>query len=126
MGLFHAVVWLDHQNARILSFDDLHIETHKVHEHRHNTAQHGSEVRDSHVFWGEVCDRLDAAGEVIVTGSHTALADFRRYVERHRPHSVARMVAYEVVDHPTDHQLVALARSHFLRHDQMTGRAPLN
>ncbi len=60
-----------------------------------------------------------------MTGSHTAIADLRHYVEKHRPHAVPRMVGYEVVDHPTDHQLVALARSHFLRHDRMTGRAPL-
>lgn len=126
MSLFHAVVWIDHKTAQILAFDAQHVEAHKIREHRHYTAQHGSEVRDAHIFWGEVCDGLEGIGEVIVTGSHTGIADFRRYVEKHRPHALPRLIAFEVVDHPTDPQLVALARKHFLRHDQMTGTAPLN
>jgi hypothetical protein len=126
MGLFHAVVWMDHRTAQILAFDTEHVDAHKVREHRHTTAQHGSEVRDAHIFWGEVCDGLEGIGEVIITGSHTGIADFRHYVEKHRPRLMDRLVAFEVVDHPSDHQLVALARKHFLRHDQMTGTAPLN
>jgi len=125
MSLFHAVVWTDHRTAQVLEFDNAHVIAHKIREHRHYTAQHGSEVRDEHAFLGDICDALEGIGEIIVTGSHTALADFRRYAEKHRPKAAERVVAYEVVDHPSDAQLVALARKHFLRHDQMTGTAPL-
>ncbi len=126
MSLFHAVVWTDHRNAQVLEFDKEHVVAHKIREHRHYTAQHGSETRDAHEFLGAICNALDGVGEFIVTGPHTALSDFRHYVEKHRPATAARVVAYEAVDHPTDKQLVALARKHFLRHDQMTGSAPLN
>jgi stalled ribosome rescue protein Dom34 len=126
MSLFHAVVWTDSRSAQILEFDNEHVIAHKIREHRHYTAQHGSEVRDEHEFLGEICDGLESVGEVIVAGSHTAIADFRHYVEKHRPKTAARVVAFEIVDHPTDKQLVALARKHFLQHDQMTGSAPLN
>lgn len=126
MSLFHAVVWTDHRNAQVLEFDKEHVVAHKIREHSHYTAQHGSQTRDAHEFLGAICDALDGVGEVIITGPHTALADFRHYAEKHRPKTAARVVAYEAVDHPTDNQLVALARKHFLRHDQMTGSAPLN
>jgi len=126
MSLFHAVVWTDHRTAQILEFDKEHVIAHKIREHRHYTAQHGSEVRDEHVFLGLICDALEGVGEVIITGPSTALAGFRHYAEKHRPAVAALVLAYEAVDHPTDKQLVALARRHFLPHDQMTGTAPLN
>jgi stalled ribosome rescue protein Dom34 len=121
MKLHHAVVWTDHKNAHVLQFDAEHVQTHKLHAHSHPTGQHGSSVRTEHEFFGEVCDALDGVAEALVTGSHTALADFRHYVDKHRPQTAARVAGYEVVDHPSDNQLVALARKFFLAHDRMAG-----
>ncbi len=120
MTLFHAVVWTDHQSAQVLQFDAEHVVASKVHSHTHHTAQHGSTVRSEHEFFGEVCDALDGITEVLVAGSHTALADFRRYADKHRPQTAARIVGYEVVDHPSENQLVALARKLFAKHDRMS------
>ncbi len=50
-----------------------------------------------------------------MTGSHTAIADFRHYVDKHRPQTAARVTGYQVADHPSDKQLVALARAYFLK-----------
>jgi hypothetical protein len=125
MSLFHAVIWTDHQAAQILQFDAEHIQAQKIRAHTHHTAQHGSTVRTQHEFFGEVCDALDGIAEVLVSGSHTAIADFRHYADKHRPHIASRIVGYEVVDHPSDKQLVALARKYFLKLDQMKGIAPL-
>ena len=77
MTLFHAVVWTDHQSAQVLQFDAEHVVAEKLHAHTHHTAQHGSSVRSEHEFFAEVCAALDDIAEVLVTGSHTALADFR-------------------------------------------------
>ena len=41
--------------------------------------------------------------------------------EKHRPEAARRIAGYEVADHPTANQLVALARKFFLKHDRMTG-----
>jgi hypothetical protein len=82
-------------------------------------------VRTQHEFFGEVCQALDGIAEVLVTGSHTAIADFRHYADKHRPQTATRIVGYEVVDHPSENQLVALARKYFLKPDQMTGNRPL-
>jgi hypothetical protein len=122
MSLFHAVVWTDHQAAQVLQFAGDEVQEHKVRTHNHTTAQHGSAVRAQHEFFGEVCDAFDGVTQVLMTGSHTALADFRHYVDKHRPQAAQRIVAYEVVDHPSEKQLVALARKVFLQHEQ---RAPV-
>jgi hypothetical protein len=125
MALFHAVVWTDHQSAQVVQFDAEHLQAQKIRAHTHHTAQHGSIVRTEHEFFGEVCEALNGIAEVLVTGSHTAIADFRHYADKHRPQTAARIVAYEVVDHPSEKQLVALARKYFLKHDQMMGTRPL-
>ena len=124
MSVTHAVVWTDHQAAQVLHFDAAHVKTEKVRAHSHYTRQHSSGVRTEHEFFGEVCTALDGIDEVLVTGSRTAVADFRHYAEKHRPLVAARIAGYEVVDHPTENQLVALARQYFLKHDRMRGVTP--
>lgn len=122
MTMFHAVVWLDGQTAQVLQFDAEHVEAQKVKAHSHLTKQHGSAVRTEHEFLGEVCDALAGIGEVLVTGSQTAQSDLRHYIEKHRPQLVGKIVGYESVNHPTENQLVAMARQYFLKHDRMEGR----
>ena len=121
MTLFHAVVWIDHQSAQILQFDAEHVQAGKVKAHTHHTAQHGSEVRTQHEFHGRVCDALAGIAEVLVVGPKTGIADFEHYVGKHRPATGRQIVAYEVVDHPTQNQLVAMARKFFLKYDRMAG-----
>jgi hypothetical protein len=119
MSLSHAIVWTDHQAARVLQFDAEHVKTQKIHADHHYTRQHHSKVRTEHEFFGELCDAVNGIDEILVTGSHTAVADLRHYAQKHRPRVAVRIVGYEIVDHPTDNQLVALARQYFLKHDQM-------
>lgn len=121
MSMLHAVVWSDHQSAQVLQFDAEQVTAKKVQAHSHPTGQHNSAVRTEHEFFGALCDSLDGIAKVLVTGSRTALADLRHYVDKHRPHTAARIVGYEVVDHPSEKQLVALARKFFLENDRMSG-----
>ncbi len=121
MSLFHAVVRIDHHNAQVLQFDADQVQAQALKAHSHPTKQHGSAVRTEHEFFGEVCDALAGISEVLVAGSRTAQADFKHYVEKHRPAVAAQIVGYETVDHPSDNQLVAQARSFFLKHDRMAG-----
>ena len=119
MSLFHAVAFIDHHTAQVLQFDAEQVLAHTEHEHKHLTRQHGSGVRDQHEFFGHVCDALEGIAEVLLTGGHQGLADFKHYVDKHRPQTALRIVGYEVVDHPSENQLVAMARKHFVKHDQM-------
>lgn len=119
--MFHAVLSIDHHEARILQFDAEHVQASRIKASSRHSRKHGSGVRTEHEFDAEVCTALAGITEVLVTGSHTALADFRHYVEKHRPATARQIVGWEVVDHPTDNQLVALARRYFLKFDRMAG-----
>jgi len=122
MAFFHAVVWVDHQSAQVLQFDKETVQQEKVKAHSHHTRQHGSTVRTEHEFFAEVCDKLQGIGEVLITGAHQAQADFRHYVEKHRPAIAKIIVGWETVDHPSEGQLIAFARKYFVAHDRMEGR----
>jgi stalled ribosome rescue protein Dom34 len=121
MTMFHAVVRIDHHSAHVMQFNADAVHEQRLKDHSHPTAQHGSAVRSEHEFFRAVCDALAGIPEVLVAGTKTSLADFRHYVEKHRPALVPNLVGYEVVDHPSDKQLVALAREWFLRSDRMRG-----
>ena len=122
MPLYHAIVWADHQRAEVLQFDAEHVEAQHLRAHTHHTAQHGSAVRTQHEFYAELCAALEGITEILVTGSHTSLADLKHYVEKHRPKLMPCIVGYETVDHPTTPQLVALGRKFFRAYDQMAGQ----
>ncbi len=121
MPMFHAVLRIDHHQAQLLQFDASEVRAQALKAHAHPTKQHGSAVRAEHEFFGAVCDALAGITEVLLTGSHTAMADFRHYVDKHRPAVAGQIAGQEAVDHPSDAQLVALARSFFLKHDRMAG-----
>ena len=97
------------------------MQSQKVKTHAQHTRQHGSDVRGEHEFFGQVCDALEGIHEVLVVGTHTAQADFKHYVLKHRPETAKPIVACETVEQPTEHQLVALARKCFLKFDRMAG-----
>jgi len=122
MSELHAVVWIDHQHAQVLHYDAGPVQVQQIKAHNHHTRQHGSQVRTEHEFFGEVCDSLANINQVLVTGAHKAQADFRHYVEKHRAHIAPRIVGWETVDHPSEGQLVALARRFFVKHDRMAGK----
>lgn len=114
-----GIVHLTHQTAHVIEFDDASSNSADVAQHTHATRQHGSQVRSEHEYFGSVCDVLDEFPRVIVAGGRTTLADFQHYVANHRSRTADRVIAYEVVDHPTDRQLVALARKRFDAFDRL-------
>lgn len=121
MTTLHAVVFIDHTQAQVLQFDAEHVQAQKVKSHTRQTRQHGSAVRSEHEYFGHVCDALEGIAEVLVTGPKTGLSDFKHYADKHRPLVAACIVGYESVDHPSENELVALARQYFLKHDRMAG-----
>ena len=121
MTMFHAVVWIDHHSAQVLQFDAEQVQAQKVKSHTHHTAQHGSDVRTQHEFFAQVCNALAGIQEVLVVGPKTGIADFQHYVNKHRGETASHVVGYETVDHPTEKQLVAMARKYFLKFDRMSG-----
>ncbi|SFQ60566.1 hypothetical protein SAMN05216567_121123 [Variovorax sp. OK605] len=119
MPFHHAVLWIDHHSAQLLQFDATQVLERQVKSHVHYTRQHGSAVRSEHEFFGEVCDALRDNAQVLVAGSHSAQADFRHYVEKHRAEVAPRLAGWEITERMSANELVAFARRYFTLHDGM-------
>ncbi len=122
MTLSHAVLWLDHHHADIIQFSNDEVHSQKVKDSPHDTRQHQSDVRTQHEFFGSVCDALAGITMILVTGSHMVQTNFKHYVAKHREHLMPQIAGWETVDHPTEGELVAMAKKFFLAHDNMIGQ----
>jgi hypothetical protein len=65
-----------------------------------------------------VADALSGVSEVLLTGPANAKIEFRDFCQ-HNAHAIDKAVVDVVTtDHPSDAQVVALARQYFTRYDQ--------
>jgi stalled ribosome rescue protein Dom34 len=124
MSLPNAVVWIDHHNAKVLQFDAERVAVQKVQAHSHDTGHHGSAVHTELEFFTEVCDELGGIQQVVVTGSQTALSDFRHHLTHRHPALATHIVGWETVNHPSEAQLVAFARQYFFDHERLAPAPP--
>jgi hypothetical protein len=65
--------------------------------------------------------RSKASAELLIVGPKTGITDFEHYAKKHRAQTAAHIVGTEVTDHPSEGQLVAMARKYFLKYDRMAG-----
>jgi len=119
MPLSHAAAWIEHLGAHVIQFDADQSVDQRVKQHVHYTRQHGSQVRGQHEFFSEVCDALFGIKAVLIVGHHEPQADFRQYVSKHRPALALHIVGWETVDHPTEAEVLKLARDFFVRQGEM-------
>jgi stalled ribosome rescue protein Dom34 len=117
---YHAVVWIDHREARVFHFNASEVDKLVVHpdhptRHLHHKANcmgsgHAAEDRD---FLQQVAESIADAGVILITGPANAKTELLKHVEQHNPDLASRVAAVESVDHPSDRQLIDHARRYF-------------
>jgi len=130
MAYQHAVVWIDHREARVIDFsvDDRHVVT-IPHEgvprklHRKANPDDGSkpDVPEDPKYFDEVVAAIGDAREILVTGPGTAKTAFRKHIDKRHPKVAERIVGVEATDHPSDGQLLSMAKRYFKRVDNLRG-----
>lgn len=132
MSLTHAVVWLDHNEAHILHFDDKAAENAKIRAHSKHKQLHSKSgiVGSGHAaedqkYYHEVAHAVADAAGILVVGPSNAKLALIKHLHKHDPAVAEKVVGVESVDHPSDGQLLAYARYYFLKVDQMRGTSPL-
>lgn len=118
MTTFHAVVWLDHSEAHVLMFDREHAEAQRIKSRSHHTPKHGHVSGDKD-FFAAIAKALQGTHEVLLTGPANAKTEFRDYCKQYQADVSRTIVDVVNSDHPTDAQLVAMARKYFAKHDAM-------
>jgi stalled ribosome rescue protein Dom34 len=128
---YHALVWIDHHQAKIFHFDASGADRELVrstnpHQHLHhkaNSQDSGHAALDT-PFLRQVTEALAPAGAILITGPGSAKTELSSYIQHTHPDLGKRVSGVETVDHPTEGQLVALARSFFKKDDRMHSQIP--
>ena len=117
---FHAIVWIDHAQAKVfhigLSGEDEivlhpHLPTRHLH-HKANSIGSGHAGFDKE-FFAQVMNAISDAGEILIIGPAGAKTELAKYLREQHPTIGERIVAVEAADHPTDPEIVAYAKRHF-------------
>lgn len=123
---FHAVIWIDHQEARVFHFNPTDVDKLVLHpdhptKHIHHKANSigGGHAAADNEFLHAVAKSVADAGAVLVTGPANAKSQLVQHIEQHDPRLMKLIAGVETVDHPSDAQLVAFARHYLNVTDRM-------
>jgi len=127
---FHAIVWIDHHQAKVFRFnaDDVERAVVRPHDptvhlhHKANTIGSGHAPVDKD-FLGRVTTAMAGAGTILIVGPAGAKTELATHLAAHAPDLSARVAAVEAADHPSEGELVALARRFFHASDRMQSPA---
>ena len=116
----HAVAWIDHDEAHIIHFNAEESEQLTVHsKHRKNHLHHKSgnigdgRAPEDHQFYQEVSDALVSAEKILIVGPANAKLELEKHMKHHAKNLAGGIVGVESFDHPTDGQILQMARKHF-------------
>ena len=123
---YHAIVWIDHQQAKIFRVgpaesDHATLRSSHPHEHIHHKANSigSGHTPVEHAFLERVSQSLNDSGAILITGPSSAKDELAAHIRERHPALAARISAVEAADHPTDGELVALARRFFRADDRL-------
>lgn len=126
MTQVHAIVWLDHREAKTVGFSFDRSEAAEIHSqrtagriHRKSGVPGSGHAADDHRFFDEIAAAVADVSEVLITGPGTAKTAFERYIDERHPDIAKRVVGVETLDHPSEGELLAYARKYFKRIDQL-------
>ena len=123
----HAVIWIDHKEARIYHVHPEAVEAaevlapqHHIHRHPKGRGEAREHPDDAHRFFVEVVRTLDGVDALLIVGPSSAKLEFFRYLHEHERRLESKVVGVESADHPTDGEIVTRARSCFMASDRMS------
>jgi stalled ribosome rescue protein Dom34 len=123
---YHALVWIDHREAKVFQFDATDVDHSTVrsthpHQHLHHKANSGDSGHAplDKEFLKHVAQALSTAGAILITGPAGAKTELDTYIKQTQPELAKRISGVEALDHPTDGVLVDFARRFFKADDRM-------
>jgi stalled ribosome rescue protein Dom34 len=121
----HCIVALTHHAAHIYHLDgqaggEVTIREAAVRETDNRNAGSGKKPDHKH-FFDDVAKGLTDAREILIVGHGTAKEEFKHHLESHHKQINGHVVAVESIDHPTEPQLLAMAKKKFKTIDAWLG-----
>ena len=116
----HAIIWLDHAQARIILFDSETSLTRVIrpqggtpHLHHKANSIGAGHVPEDQRYLHEVGQALKGAAAVLIAGPASAKVELIKHISRHDALLLERVSGIETADHPTDGQLLDHGRRYF-------------
>lgn len=117
----HAIVWLDHSQAKLFLFradeeSRINIHSHtslqRLH-HRHTGWEAGGNPPDDTEFFHRISEALDHAGGTVLSGPGNAKLALKTYLDQHRPDLAPRVSVVDSLDDPTADAMLDRGRQYF-------------
>jgi stalled ribosome rescue protein Dom34 len=117
---FHAIVWIDHSQAKVFHIglsgeDEAVLHPHMPTRHLHHKA---NSIGSGHVgfdkeFLAQVMNAVSDAGEILIIGPAGAKTELAKFIREKHPDIGNRIVAVQAADHPSDREIAAYAKQFF-------------
>lgn len=132
MSHYHAVVWLDHERARIHHFNADENDASTIHANGPNSLiprddpahdpgpKTGKKTAEDRRYYEAIVKAMEPAQVWMIMGPGLAKSELKRHVEEHEKRFVERIAAVEAADHPSDAEILERARAFFKAYDRMT------
>lgn len=117
---YHVVIWVDHDEARVIHFNaeefDVEILRPGRPAHGFGDATGGRPIAPAAAepeFFHEVAAACSDTAAVLLGGSATAKTEFVKYLHRYSPRTAQRISQSETLIRTTDHHLLVEGRRFF-------------
>ena len=125
-GHYHAVVWIDHRQARIFHFnasdaDKLVVDPDNPVRHLHHKANSlgSGHAAEDHNFLEAAAKAVADAGAILIVGPSSEKNELMKHIKDRHPELAIKIEGVEPVDHLTDGELLAYARRYLKTADLM-------
>ncbi len=128
MTQYHAVVWLDHSEARVFHINAESVEKTKIlasnphpRLHRKGGVVGSGRLNEDPNFFKQIMNALQGAQEILLIGPAFAKIEFLKYVQKHNTALSKCITGCKNLDHVSDQTIVDSARVYFKALDRMIG-----
>ncbi|OYZ24355.1 MAG: hypothetical protein B7Y39_01480 [Bdellovibrio sp. 28-41-41] len=115
------IVWLDSAKAHVF---ELNAESTASEVKKTDLAHAMKNIKGSHehhandVLFKQITEKTLGCKKLLLMGPGLAKNQFQKYLDDHYTHTLAtKVVGVETCDHPTDNQVLAIARKFFVHYD---------
>ena len=119
-GHYHAAVWIDHHQARVLHFNIDAYDIKVIHPaHHHEGNRDGQRPKEDQAYLESVTKAVADAGAILLMGPANEKTELVKHIEKTHPRLRAKVEAIEPADHLSDGEIVAHARRVLKSADRM-------
>ena len=121
---YHAIVWIDHKQARVFHFnveeaDKTVVKDHVVRDLHSHEKHTGQRTEDNKPFFEDVAKAIADASAILIVGPAQEKDFFAKFLAEKHPSIRAHVEGVEKADHPSDGELLDFARRYVKASDHM-------